>query len=179
MKLTTNLSVLSAVRPLTPPTCNTPEHAPSFPMRLHIVSMNLSTSLCLLSLLTFFICFYLDRKTPEVFLVGNSWRGMLLREQGVRVESRFSGSCLTPCSTIPSPSSESQPASCQDSQRCWETLACSRSAGSWGFGCMKHLCSVSLWLCFFSTSFFLTSLCLFNYPSSTNQSFRFLSHSRI
>lgn len=39
---------------------------------------------------------------PEVFLVGNSWRGMLLREQGVRVESRFSGSSLTPCSAIPS-----------------------------------------------------------------------------
>lgn len=41
-------------------------------------------------------------KTPGVFLVGNSWRGMLLCEQGVRVESRFSGSSLTPCSTIPS-----------------------------------------------------------------------------
>lgn len=34
--------------------------------------------------------------------MGNSWRGMLLREQGVRVESRFSGSGLTPCSAIPS-----------------------------------------------------------------------------
>lgn len=36
-------------------------------------------------------CFYLDRKTPQVFLVGNSRRGMLLREQGAREESRFSG----------------------------------------------------------------------------------------
>lgn len=34
--------------------------------------------------------------------MGNSWKGMLLRELGVRVESRFSGSGLTPCSAIPS-----------------------------------------------------------------------------
>lgn len=31
----------------------------------------------------FLFRFYLDRKTPEVFLVGNSWRGMLLCKQGV------------------------------------------------------------------------------------------------
>lgn len=43
-----------------------------------------------------FFFFYLDRKTPEVFLMGKSWRGMLLREQGVRVESRSSGFNLTP-----------------------------------------------------------------------------------
>lgn len=47
-------------------------------------------------------CLYPDRKTPQVFLVGNSWRGMLPCEQGVRVESRFSGSSLTPCSAIAS-----------------------------------------------------------------------------
>ncbi len=83
---------------LTPPT----EAYPQFSHGAPCIYMSISPSL--LSLLTFFffVCFYLDRKTPEVFLVGNSWRGMLLRDQGVRVESRFSGSSLTPCSAIPS-----------------------------------------------------------------------------
>lgn len=60
--------------------------------------------------------FSLDRKRPEVFLVGNSWTGMLLREQAVREESRFSGSCPTPCSAIPSLAWVAQSESCQDSQ---------------------------------------------------------------
>lgn len=51
----------------------------------------------------FFSTFYLDRKTPEVFLVGKSGRGMLLREQAIREESRFSGSSLAPLSMILSP----------------------------------------------------------------------------
>lgn len=104
MKLTLNLSErLSPVRPsLHPPVIdrNMPpvSHAAPYNICLYIyLSISVSSVFFLL-----FFCFYLDRKTPEVFLVGNSWRGMLLREQGVRVESRFSGSSLTPCSAIPS-----------------------------------------------------------------------------
>lgn len=69
---------------------------------LYPVSADMSSFFFFPSSSSSFFGFYLDRKTPEVFLVGNSWRGMLLREQGVRVESRFSGSGLTPCSAIPS-----------------------------------------------------------------------------
>ena len=41
------------------------------------------------------------KKRRRFFSWENSWTGMLLRELGVRVESRFSGSCLALCSAIP------------------------------------------------------------------------------
>lgn len=91
---------LPAARPSAhPPTPQ--KHGSTFPMLIQIIFPPVSP---LLSFFFFYLssCFSLDRKTPEVFLVGNSWTGMLLREQAVREESRFSGSGPTPCSAIPS-----------------------------------------------------------------------------
>lgn len=99
------------------PSFNTPKRAPSLPMLPHNVSVYISLSRPFFFFFSSF-CFYLDRKTPEVFLVGNSRRGMLLREQGARVESRFSGSSLTPRSAIPSRGLVSRSDSCRGLQRC-------------------------------------------------------------
>lgn len=98
----------------------------------------------------FFFPFYLDRKTPEVFLVGNSRSGMLLREQAVRVESRFSGSGLTPCSTIPSRGSVSESESCQDSQLVLRNSRLFLLSRILKFGLYTTPSVCSILLCFFS-----------------------------
>lgn len=92
---------------------NTQKHDSSLPMPLYIGIFTYIFPLQ--SLMAFFS---LDRKMPQVFLVGNSCRGMLLCEQGAWVESRFSGSSPTPCSAIPSR------ARCHDQHR---VRTCSKS----------------------------------------------------
>lgn len=162
MKITLNPSeCLSAVRPSPPPTCNTPKHAPSFPMLLHII-IKLSPRLLSLQVF-FFFGFYLDRKTPEVFLVGNSWRGMLLREQGVRVESRFSGSSLTPCSAIPSRARCHDPLRVRTRRGVRKLSPVLAQPDPGVLVVTQHLCSTSLCPC---VSFLLLPyipLCFFNF----------------
>lgn len=86
--------------------------------------------------------------------MGNSWTGMLLCEQGVKVESRFSGSGPTPCSAIPSLARCHSRRLVRTRSASQETLAFSRSAGSWSFGSEQALRFVS------SSSFwFIASLC--------------------
>lgn len=111
-------------------------------------------------------------KKPGVFLVGNSWRGMLLCQQGVRVESRFSGSSLTPCSTIPSQ------ARCHDRRRVRtrsrvRKLSPVLAEPDPGV-LVQHLCSTSACLFFFFFFFacsFPTSLWILNNLSFINKSF--------
>lgn len=89
--------------------------------------------------------------------MGNSWTGMLLREQGVREESRFSGSGPTPCSAIPSLTRCHSRRRVRTRSESQETLASSRSAGSWSFGGEQPLRSDS------SSSFcFIASLSVFS-----------------
>lgn len=89
--------------------------------------------------------------------MGNSWTGMLLREQGVREESRFSGSGPTPCSAIPSLARCHSRRRVRTRSESQEALASSPSAGSWSFGGEQPLCSVS------SSSFcFIASLRVFS-----------------
>lgn len=110
-------------------------HPPTSPeTRLHFSHADPDCFSSRLSALVFFFLpilrFSLDRKTPEVFLVGNSWTGMLLREQAVREESRFSGSGPTPCSAIPSLARQHRRSRVKTRSQSQETLASSGSAGS-------------------------------------------------